>query len=129
MRIEELSPDQLAKVKRYLYDRIVEKHEGPWDWAGTIRSGEVEFLAVAGYTVLLPVERTHHSNITILRCIPSADGEVLTVFLQDTTYFSGIDAGFLAVCERVPGECWFIATVYHEWFIIDATGDKAGSYL
>ena len=127
MRIAELSPDQFAKVKRYRYDRIVEKHEGPWDWAGTLRYGDVEFLNVTGLEVLLPVEQTNHPNITVLRCIPSVDGEVLTLFLRDTTHFSGIDAGFLAVCERVPGESWFIATVYHEWFIIDSTSGNEGS--
>ena len=30
-----------------------------------------------------------------------------------------IFAGFLAICDKVPGEEWFIAIVYHEWFIIE----------
>jgi hypothetical protein len=28
-------------------------------------------------------------------------------------------AGFLAVCERLPGEQFFVASVYHEWFIFE----------
>jgi hypothetical protein len=43
---------------------------------------------------------------------------VLTIFLRDTTYGQEwYDAGFLAVCERLPGEDFYLATVYHAWFI------------
>jgi hypothetical protein len=34
---------------------------------------------------------------------------------DDETFF----AGFLAICEKVPDETFYIAIVYHEWFIID----------
>lgn len=126
MNFSELSEQQLAKIRRYRYDRIVEKHEGPWDWASTLRYSNPEFLAVNGASVLLPVERTNHVNITVVRSIPSADRQVLTIFLRDTTYFDGMDSGFLAICERVPDESWFIATVYHEWFFTDyVRGGKA----
>jgi hypothetical protein len=36
-----------------------------------------------------------------------------------------MDAGILAVCEKVPGEDWYIALVYHEWFVI---GDVPTQY-
>ena len=28
-------------------------------------------------------------------------------------------AGFIAVCERIPGDDVYAAIVYHEWFVID----------
>ncbi len=76
-----------------------------------------------GYPVLLPVPREQHPNITILRCIPAADGKSLTIFLKDTTYshdpnFEMFSAGFVAFCEEFPGQAFFVATLYHEWFII-----------
>ena len=37
------------------------------------------------------------------------DGRVLPIFLQDTTHYTGMDAGFLAICERVPEESWYLA--------------------
>lgn len=125
MKFSELSPERLAKIHRYRYDQIVEKHEGPWEWARTLRYLAPEFLDVGGSAVLLPLEGTNHRNIRIIRAIPSADGNVITIFLQDTTCFSGMDSGFLAICERVPHEPWFIATVYHEWFLRDYTDAKA----
>ena len=53
----------------------------------------------------------------ILRCIPSQNEEILTIFLKDTTYYSDVDAGFLAICEQVFGERWYVTTVYHEWYL------------
>lgn len=64
---------------------------------------------------MLPIGADHHANITLLRVIPLADGNVLTTFLRDSTWYEGIHAGFLAVCERVPDENWFVATVFREW--------------
>ena len=28
-------------------------------------------------------------------------------------------AGYMAVCEQVPGEGFYAAILYHEWFIVD----------
>jgi hypothetical protein len=113
--------DQIAARR---WDRIIEKHEGPWPWASTLRTHNPEFLTIAGYDVLLPVPKQHHAAITILRCIPSADGESLTIFLKDATYAPSPDderlyAGFVAVCDRFRGQPFFVAHLYHEWFIID----------
>lgn len=119
MKLNALSEAQIAKIKRYRYDWFVEKHEGPWDWAGMLRYQSPDFLDAEGRAVLLPVDREHHPNIRILRCIPSMDGETLTLFLQDTTFYEGDFSGFLAVCERVSGESWYITTVYHEWYLMD----------
>jgi len=48
----------------------------------------------------------------------------LSIFFKDTTFVKERDdewfmAGFLAVCERLPGEPFYVASVYHEWFIIE----------
>ncbi len=38
----------------------------------------------------------------------------MTIFLEDTTYETGIFAGYLAVCEKVPRQDWFIAIANHK---------------
>ena len=119
MKLSDLTSEQLDKLFSYRYDWIVEKHEGPWDWEGMLKYQNPDFLVIEGYDVLLPLDKKHHPNISILRCIVSKNEDVLTIFLKDTTYYSGIDTGFLAVCERVPGEPWFLTTVYHEWYLTD----------
>ena len=73
-----------------------------------------------GYDVLLPIDKDQHLNITPLRIIPSADGNRLTIFFQDTSFGNEFfDSGFLAICEKMPHENFFVATVYHEWFMIE----------
>jgi hypothetical protein len=97
------------------------KHEGPEYWRYRIQEGWVEFLTIEGFDVLLPVDKENHPNITIDRCIVSADGETLTIFLHDRTHSTDPDwdmfAGRLAVCEKVPEHEWFIAIVYHECWV------------
>ena len=102
MKLENLSTETLDKIKSVRWDRIIEKHEGPEDWESVLRYYEPEFLEIEGRWVLLPVERAHHLNITILRTIWSADGNSLTLFLQDTTYDNDpFFSGFMAVCSKL----------------------------
>lgn len=120
MNLANLAAETIEKIKTYRLDRIIEKHEGPESWESFLQYYDLEFLQFNEHDVLLPVDRKHHPNITLLRCIESADGQSLTLFLKDTTYEDNpFFAGFLAVCDRVPGEDFFLAIVYHEWFIID----------
>jgi len=119
MKLADLSAESRQRISAVRFDWIVEKHEGPWSWGSWLDPMEPEFLTLDGYEVLLPVEQDHHPNITPLRVIPSADGQTLTIFLTDTTYESEMFAGYLAVCEKVPGEDWYLALVYHEWFVLD----------
>ena len=77
----------------------------------------VEILQVGGFDFLLPVEKDHHSNITFTRCIVSANAQTLTIFLQDTTYDTGLFAVYMTVCEKVPGQEWYIAILYHECWV------------
>lgn len=119
MKLADLSPETRRRIATMRFDRIVEKHEGPWDWEFRLNREAVEFITVDGYDVLLPVDKENHPNIAIVRGIVSDDRSVLTIFLVDTTYFTGMDTGFVAVCEKVPGESWYLALLYHEWFVID----------
>jgi hypothetical protein len=118
MNLANLPESTLEKIKSLRWDSILEKHEGPEIWESVLRYSNPEFLAVDEHQVLLPVDVEHHSNITILRAIWSADGCSLTLFLKDTTYgHEWYDSGYLAVCDRL--ENFFIAIVYHEWFVIE----------
>jgi hypothetical protein len=36
MKLSDLNAEQLDKLFSYQYDRIVEKHKGPWDWEGIL---------------------------------------------------------------------------------------------
>ena len=119
MRLADLSLEVHQKIAQLRFDRLIEKHEGPWSWQYWLENEKIEFLQVNGFDVLLPVEKEYHKNLTILRCIVGDHGQALTIFLKDTTYDSGIFAGRVAVCEKVTGGQWYLATLYHEWFIID----------
>ncbi|MHC5863129.1 hypothetical protein [Nostoc sp.] len=80
-------------------------------------------MSVQGCPILLPVDKSHHPNITIIRCIWSMDNNSVTVFLSDTTYEDDpFFSGFMAVCDRLKGEEFFLAVLYHEWFIIERAG-------
>ncbi len=124
LTVANLSSEALAKIRAFQWDRIIEKHEGPEDWASVLDIYDPEFMPIADFPVLLPIERERHPHITILRSIVSSDGDSLTVFLQDKSCYPEPEdelfwTGRIAVCDRVPGEDFFIAIVYHEWFVID----------
>ncbi len=120
MKLTDLDIDCLDAIKAVRWDRIIEKHEGPEDWASVLEWYDPEFMIMEGRPVLLPIERSHHDNITILRTIWSEDGNSLTLFLKDTTY--GDDwfmSGYMAVCDRMANQDFYLAILYHEWFIIE----------
>ena len=129
MKLAQLSQTTISKIKTVRWDRIIEKHEGPEDWDSVLRYSSPEFMDIDARWVLLPVESSSHANITILRTLWSADGNSVTIFLKDTTYDDDpIFSGFLAVCalakarslrDRLVEEDFYLAVVYHEWFVID----------
>ncbi len=120
MKFADLDRKIIEKLKVRRYDRIVEKHEGPWDWKWQIEADECEFIKTGAHFILLPVYLEQIPNITILRIIESKDGKSLTVFLKDTTFYEDdFFSGFMAVCQKFEGEDFFTAIVYHEWFIIE----------
>jgi hypothetical protein len=128
MKVADLPMEVIEKIKALHYDRILEKHEGPWKWASEFEyGGKPEFLTIEDKNVLLPIEREHHSSIHILRTIVSEDGNTLTLFLKDTTFtddpkWGWLEAGRVAVCEKMRGTDFFVATLYHEWMIIENEG-------
>ncbi|MBD2498886.1 hypothetical protein [Nostoc sp. FACHB-280] len=120
MKIADLSVQTLEKIKLVRWDRIIEKHEGPEDWESVLKYEEPEFIEIEGCSVLLPVDKLHHPNISVIRSIWSADNNSVTLFISDTTYEDDpFFSGFMAVCDRVKGEEFFLAILYHEWFIIE----------
>ena len=141
MTVKDLSPNLLETLKKTRYDRIVEKHEGPetWDWqlpdeARKERMKEmygdsdmdfnldahVDFLEIGGVQVLLPVNNDHHENMTFLHHFFSEDRQKLVLYIKDTTYDDdAFSAGFVAICDKYPNESFYLATFYHEWYIID----------
>jgi hypothetical protein len=122
MKLADLSQETLEKIKTVRWDRIIEKHEGPWCWDSVLEYHNPEFLMIDERPVLLPVDRNQHPNIAILRTIWGADNRSLTLFLRDTTYCDDEDPyedGYIAVCDRMAGEGFFLAILYHEWFVIE----------
>jgi hypothetical protein len=122
MKLADLSSEARERIKRLRYDRILEKHEGPEKWADVLEFDGPDFLEVQGHAVLLPVPATHHPNVTVLRVIEGDRRRSLTVFLKDTTRVQdprdeAFFAGFLAICDKLDGEDFFVAIVYHEWFL------------
>jgi hypothetical protein len=120
MQLNDLSHETLAKIKALRWDRIIEKHEGPESWESVLKYYEPEFLEIEGRWVLLPIGVEQHPNITIFRTIWSNDANSLTLFLKDTTYDDDpFFSGYLAVCDRLKDEEFYVAIVYHEWLIIE----------
>jgi hypothetical protein len=59
MKLSDLSPELIEKIKSVRWDRIIEKHEGSENWGSVLRYYEPEFLEIEGRWVLLLVERSH----------------------------------------------------------------------
>jgi hypothetical protein len=86
-----------------------------------------DFLTFDGFDILLPVPRTHHPQIRLIRLIPSADQQVLTLFLHDSfsdDWFKdqwGARYGFLAVADRYQkfGCDFYLASYYHFSYLLN----------
>jgi hypothetical protein len=133
MKLADLNPQRRAWIRTCRWDRFIEKHEGPWDWAwefdqaedeGEEEADPPEFINLGGYDILLPVGRSHHPQITPLRIMAGEDGRMLTIFLKDLTWakYYALDhawswAGFLAVCDRAPEADWYVAILFHEIYL------------
>jgi hypothetical protein len=85
-----------------------------------------EFLNFDGFDVLLPVSRTHHPYIRLIRLIQSKDEKTLTLFIHDSFYQEwfkdswGARYGFLAVADRYQkyGCDFYLASYYHFSYLI-----------
>jgi len=138
MSIDDLPAETIDRLKARRWDRIIEKHEGPETWKWLLEHPEPghmiyqmmpeydpvaetpEFLETGNQWVLLPIGRRHHPNLTILHHFLSQDGHKLVIYLKDTTFYDDpLSSGFVTICDRFAPEPFFVATLYHEWFIID----------
>jgi hypothetical protein len=137
LKIEELSPETIAKISQIPYDRIIEKHEGYFFWKDKLAEPrelpkeflarmpdynsideKPQFLTIGKHNVLLPIGRKHHSHITILHHFLSEDHCKLVIYLKDSTYYEDdFMTGFMSICDLVEPENIYVATIYHEWFM------------
>jgi len=130
MKLADLSPARLDWLKDCLYDSLIEKHEGPWDWGGYLLDREdredhedhenhenhedhenhenhedhAEFLVLDGHEVLLPVPADHNPYISVLHGAVSADGQFVTLWLKDM-YLSSLYPEY----DYTEKDAWFWA--------------------
>ncbi len=138
LTVETISLETKNKISSIRWDRIIEKHEGPFTWKNELEPSDLpldlkrfypdfnpiddvaQFMEIGSYDVLLPIGRTHHPNITILKHFFSQDLEKMVIYLKDTTHYEdSFDSGFVAICDLIKPENFYLATLYHEWFIVD----------
>jgi hypothetical protein len=90
MRLSDLTPAGLARLKQIRFDMIIEKREGPEEWDGwRLQAGPegCEVTTLGGFDVLLPVPQKHHAAIALVSApAVSSDGRTLTLFLADRSY-------------------------------------------
>ena len=118
MHIGEISEDTLNKIKPMRFDLFIEKHEGPFEWSSFLKYYDIDFFDINDFNVLLPLDKSRHANIKIRRCIVSEDQQTLTVFLTDSTFESNPYDGYVAICDKVIGEVFYLTVFYHEWYVI-----------
>jgi hypothetical protein len=113
IKVSDLPESEISRIKELSYDHFDEgKHEtGSWEYA----IDEAEFIVIANRNVLLPIDKKHHKNLTILRDILSADKNSITVFFNNSTYEA--EDGYIAFCDKVPGQNYYIATLLHGCFL------------
>lgn len=126
MTIEDLAPEVRQKLEQVRYDDFDGKHEGPWNLLVPDEPSEEqpEFLLASGFWILLPRSHCQHLNITFERVIESRDGQVLTIFLRDTSFLDPGDVSifsgyFVAICEKFPGQDFFVARLFHERYFVE----------
>lgn len=96
-----------------------------------------EFFTLEEHHLLLPVARSHHADIAVIRLMPSADQQTLTLFLQDTydrewfTKPSNARYGFLAIADRYQkyGCDFYLASYYHFAYLVGGDYEAALAVL
>jgi len=86
-----------------------------------------EFINKDGFDILLPVSRSHHPHIELIRLIPSADAKTIVLYLHDSFYEDwfteewGARYGFMAVadCYQKFGCDFYLASYYHFCYLIN----------
>jgi len=119
LSIKDLTKKQLIKLKSYSLDNLEEnRHE----YFNSFITGS-DFLLIKNRPVLLPVPKKNHLNIKTIKIIISDNDHNAIIYLSDKTYYPQaarkMDTGYLAICERVTDEAYYITTFYHNWYYID----------
>lgn len=92
-----------------------------------------EFLNFDGFDVLLPVSRTHHPFIKLIRLLVSNDEKTLTLFVHDSFHQEwfkdswGARYGFLAVADQYQqfGCNFYLASYFHFSYLINEDYEAA----
>lgn len=109
LSLADLPAELIDQLRRVRQDIIAEaKQEGPWRIGRDADS--MEFQIVAGHTVLLPAD----AALNVERCMISADRQSITVFGRGTALGVEMD-GWIMVCDRWPGEDWYVPILWHIW--------------
>ena len=101
--------------------RLREPYPGEREEDRPSEANLAEFMTLGGYEVLLSVERVQHAHIHLIRLMPSADGQSLTLFLHNAFHRQYMGEqwvsryGFLAVADRYQrfGCDFYLASYYH----------------
>jgi hypothetical protein len=113
MKISDLSPRALEKIKTLSYDKFIEKHElYGYEYLINHLPNDLVFIKVDGHNVLTPHRRTDYDRITFHRCNVSKNEQTLILFY--TIDYNESSSDLFAICERVPNENFFIALIVHE---------------
>jgi hypothetical protein len=96
-----------------------------------------DFLTFNEFEVLLPVSRSHHPHIELIRLIPGVGGQTLTLFLHDSFHQSNLNDpwaardGFLAVADRYQkfGCDFYLASYYHFSYLINEDYETARAVI
>jgi hypothetical protein len=143
--IDTISEETRKKISDSWFDRIIEKHEGPFNWKYLLERnpetdemlqrlypnydpiGDIpEFIDINGaFIVLLPRGRKHNANLNILHYFLSQDSKKAVIYLTDSTFEE--NEGFIAICDLFEPENFYVATLYHEWFITQYDAQKVAT--
>lgn len=133
----------LERIKQLRYDRILEKHEGPWNWSSALKYGDACILSLTEKkadvigTVLMPFDERFLEDIEVTFCDTMPDGmgggKLLLFFVCPS--LAGYDnaegrnrqwSGFCAVCNRIPiddesteYEDFYVTVMLHETFFLE----------
>ena len=96
-----------------------------------------EFIEYENRFILLPVERSHHPDMSIIRGMISTDMQSITLIIQDSHYSewfteeSDARYGFLAIADRYQKfNCdFYLANYYHFSYLVNADYEAAKNIL
>jgi len=114
MKLSEFSEEVRDKRKSHSWENIIGTHGSSSPWGFILDFDNPELVDIEGYHVLLPMRKECFSSQTIQRCIPSADGNTLILSFQDLSYGDDSEPHFLAICDKLPGEYFFLTTTLYK---------------